>query len=82
MIGRGLTESTVERAALGWLDGIGYSVLHGLKIAVGEPGAADVALESGFTCIGLINGFQGFQPMDLLVERGEWLGLKPGLVRT
>lgn len=32
-------ESTVEEAALAWLDGLGYTVLHGPDIAVGEPGA-------------------------------------------
>ncbi len=33
------TESVVEDAALAWLEGLGYSVLHGPEIAVGEPGA-------------------------------------------
>ena len=32
------TESIVENAALGWLDALGYSVLHGTDIATGEPG--------------------------------------------
>lgn len=35
----GLTESVVEDAALGWLEALGYQVLHGPDIAVGEPGA-------------------------------------------
>jgi type I restriction enzyme R subunit len=34
-----LTESTVEDAALGWLEALGYAVLHGPDIAAGEPGA-------------------------------------------
>jgi type I restriction enzyme R subunit len=33
------TESVVEDATLAWLDGLGYKVLHGPEIAVGEPGA-------------------------------------------
>jgi type I restriction enzyme R subunit len=33
------TESVVEDAALGWLDALGYQVLHGPVIAVGEPAA-------------------------------------------
>ena len=32
-------ESVVEDAALAWLSGLGYSVLHGPEIAVGMPGA-------------------------------------------
>jgi type I restriction enzyme R subunit len=32
-------ESVVEEAALAWLDGLGYAVLHGPEIAVGLPGA-------------------------------------------
>lgn len=49
-----LTESIVEDAALAWLDGLGYAVLHGPDIAAGEPGAErsdpnyrDVILEDG-----------------------------------
>ena len=34
-----LTESVVEDAALAWLESLGYSVLHGPDIAVGEPAA-------------------------------------------
>ncbi len=30
------TESVVEEAALAWLGGLGYKVLHGPDIAVGE----------------------------------------------
>ena len=39
------TESIVEDAALAWLDELGYTILHGPEIAVGEPGAerADLA---------------------------------------
>jgi type I restriction enzyme R subunit len=33
------TESVVEDAALGWLESLGYAVLHGPDIAAGEPGA-------------------------------------------
>ena len=36
----GFTESVVEEAALAWLEALGWSVLHGPDIAVGEPGAA------------------------------------------
>lgn len=32
-------ESVVEDAALAWLAGLGYAVLHGPDIAAGEPGA-------------------------------------------
>lgn len=32
-------ESVVEEAALAWLEALGYAVLHGPGIAVGEPGA-------------------------------------------
>ncbi len=39
MAGGGFTESIVEEAALIWLRGIGWSVLHGPEIAVGTPGA-------------------------------------------
>jgi type I restriction enzyme R subunit len=45
-------ESVVEDAALSWLDGLGYAVLHGPEIAVGmagaertDPGYRDVILE-------------------------------------
>jgi type I restriction enzyme, R subunit len=31
------TESVVEEAALAWLEALGYTVLHGLEIAIGEP---------------------------------------------
>jgi type I restriction enzyme R subunit len=33
------TESLVEEAALAWLEGLGYAVLHGPDIAAGEPRA-------------------------------------------
>ena len=32
-------ESVVEGAALAWLEGLGYAVLHGPAIAAGEPAA-------------------------------------------
>ena len=35
----GLTESIVEQAALAWLGALGYTVLHGPDIAVGELAA-------------------------------------------
>ncbi len=35
----GFTESVVEEAALGWLESLGYAVLHGPDIATGESGA-------------------------------------------
>ncbi len=31
------SESTVEDAALAWLEALGYAVLHGRDIAFGEP---------------------------------------------
>lgn len=34
-----LNESTVEVAALAWLESLGYAVLHGPDIAAGEPAA-------------------------------------------
>jgi type I restriction enzyme R subunit len=34
-----VTESTVEEATLGWLQGLKYTVLHGPDIAPGEPNA-------------------------------------------
>ena len=46
------TESIVEDAALAWLEGLGYAVLHGPDIAVGmlgaersDPSYRDVVLE-------------------------------------
>ena len=33
------TESVVEEAALAWLEALGYAVLHGPDLAIGEPGA-------------------------------------------
>ncbi|TAK36963.1 MAG: type I restriction endonuclease subunit R [Chloroflexota bacterium] len=33
------TEIVIEEAALAWLEGLGYAVLHGPAIAVDEPGA-------------------------------------------
>jgi len=36
---RSFTESIVEDAALAWLEGLGYSVLYGPDLAVGEPAA-------------------------------------------
>ena len=34
-----ITESTVEQAALAWLESLGWSVAHGPDIAPGVPGA-------------------------------------------
>ena len=39
MVHRAFTESIVEDAALAWLEGLGYAVLHGPEVAVGEPAA-------------------------------------------
>jgi type I restriction enzyme R subunit len=39
MASANFTESVVEEAALAWLEALGYQVLHGPDIAVGEPGA-------------------------------------------
>jgi len=36
---RVFTESIVEEAALAWIEGLGYAVLHGSEIAAGEPAA-------------------------------------------
>jgi type I restriction enzyme R subunit len=36
---RYFTESVVEEATLEWLEGLGYTVLHGPEIAAGEPAA-------------------------------------------
>ena len=33
------TESVVEDATLGWLESLGYAVLHGPDIVAGEPTA-------------------------------------------
>ena len=35
----GIKEAVVEDAALEWLKGLGYAVLHGPDIAPGEPAA-------------------------------------------
>jgi len=37
------TESVVEEAALAWLEGLGYTILHGPDIAHGEPFAERIA---------------------------------------
>lgn len=34
----GFDESVIEDAALAWLETLGYAVLHGPEIAVGESG--------------------------------------------
>jgi type I restriction enzyme R subunit len=49
-----VTEDTVERAAIEWLEGLGYVHLSGLSIAPGEPGAerdsySEVVLRSWLT---------------------------------
>src|SRR3954451_16519711 len=38
-------ESTVEEAALAWLEDLGYEVLHGPEIAFGSPGAERTAAD-------------------------------------
>ncbi|MBI4639445.1 MAG: hypothetical protein HY731_02055 [Candidatus Tectomicrobia bacterium] len=35
----GFTESTVESAALDWLESLGWRGTHGIEIAPGEPGS-------------------------------------------
>ena len=35
----GFAESTVEEAALAWLDRCGFAIAHGPEIAIGQPGA-------------------------------------------
>lgn len=52
MASTAFSESVVEEAALGWLESLGYSILHGPEIAFGElfaersaPGYGDVVLE-------------------------------------
>lgn len=35
---RAFTESIVKDAAIAWLEALGYAVLHGSGIAVGDPG--------------------------------------------
>ena len=47
------TKSIVEEATLAWLEALGYSVLHGPKIAAGEPGAE--RSDSNFRAV-LLNG--------------------------
>lgn len=37
VINGAFSESVVEDAALAWLEGLGYAVLHGPAIAAGEP---------------------------------------------
>ena len=53
MTERGVTESAVEDAALGWLEELGYTVLHGPEIATdamtaerSDPSYRDVVLEA------------------------------------
>jgi len=56
------TESTVEQAALAWLEALGYTILSGPEIAPGEPAAeredyGQVILESR-----LRQALQGLNP--------------------
>ena len=37
MSNRGVSESVIEQAALAWLEALGYSVMNGSNISVGEP---------------------------------------------
>src|SRR5262252_592961 len=39
MIEKAVSESVIEQAALAWFESLGYTILHGPEIAVGEPGA-------------------------------------------
>lgn len=67
------TESIVEDAALGWLEALGYAVLHGPHIAVGEPAAE----RSDSNCRGvgldrrLRETVQPLVPGDLQFENAE-----------
>jgi type I restriction enzyme R subunit len=38
-VSAGFAESTVEEAALAWLDRCGFAIAHGPEIAIGQPGA-------------------------------------------
>jgi len=38
-------ESIVEQAALAWLQDLGYTILHGPDIALGEPSARQFLTE-------------------------------------
>jgi type I restriction enzyme R subunit len=67
------TESIVEDAALVWLESLGYAVVHGLMIAVGEPSAEcsdpdyrDVLLDRR-----LRETVQPLAPGDLRFENAE-----------
>ena len=42
----GFTESEVESAALAWLEGLGYTILHGPDIAPGESFAERFLVEA------------------------------------
>jgi type I restriction enzyme R subunit len=39
MAGHAFAESTIEQAALAWLESLGYAIQHGPDIAPGEPAA-------------------------------------------
>ena len=44
------TESVVEDAALAWLEGLGYAVLHGPEIAAGEPAPSAATRTTATSC--------------------------------
>ena len=48
MMGRAVTETTVEDAALAWLEALGYAVLQGRAIAAGEPAAERSETDGGW----------------------------------
>ena len=67
------TESIVEDAALVWLEDLGYAVVHGPDIAIGEPAAErsgpnyrDVVLERR-----LRETVEPLVPIDLRFENAE-----------
>jgi type I restriction enzyme, R subunit len=51
---KNITKSIVEQAALDWLGGLGYEVLSGLAIALGEPAAE----RSDYKRVSLFNRLQ------------------------
>ena len=70
------TESTVEEAALEWLEGLGYEVLHGPEIAPGEPHAerssyGDVFLSGRLTVA--LRKLNPHLPADALAEAARKL---------
>ncbi|MDF0673258.1 MAG: hypothetical protein P0120_02790 [Nitrospira sp.] len=74
------SESVVEDAALGWLEALGYQVLHGPDIAVGELAAersnsnyCDVGLDQHLceTVQPLVHGDLWFESPEKFVGMGR-----------